>query len=125
LQTLVRIPGGAALAAGVFGGDNTPWVAVAAVLGAALAANSHVAKASLRAAVNTTPEPFSNIALSLLDDVMVPVALWMSAAHPIALLAFVAIAALVMVVITVLLIRFLRSFVGRLRSWFSTSTAQP
>jgi hypothetical protein len=121
LQTVVRIPGGAALAAAVFGGDNASWVAAAAVLGAALAANSHMAKASLRAAVNTSPEPFSNIGLSLLGDAMVPTALWLSVTHPVALLAVVAIAAVLMVAITVLLIRFLRAFAGRLRRWFSAS----
>ena len=123
LQTLVRIPGGAALAAGVFGGDGTTWVAGAALLGAALAANSHVAKASLRAAVNTSPEPFSNIALSLAGDAAVPAALWLANAHPVALLVFVAIAALLMAAVSVLLIRFLRALAGRVRGWFAPSAA--
>ena len=123
LQTLVRIPGGAALAAGVFGGDNGTWVAGAALLGAALAANSHVAKASLRAAVNTSPEPFSNIALSLVGDAAVPTVLWLATAHPVALLVVVGVAAILMATMSVLLIRFLRALVGRLRSRFSTSTA--
>jgi hypothetical protein len=115
LQTLVRIPGGALLAAGVFGGGDPTWTAAAAVLGAALAANSHAAKASLRAAVNTSPEPFSNIALSVLGDAAVPTVLWLAVAHPYALLGIVAVAALVMVATTVALVRFLRLFVGRLR----------
>ncbi|MEO5686682.1 MAG: DUF4126 domain-containing protein [Burkholderiaceae bacterium] len=123
LQTLVRIPGGAALAAGVFGGGDSTWVAAAAVLGGVLAANSHVAKASLRAAVNTSPEPFSNIALSLLGDAAVPGMLWLATAHPIALLGVVGVAALVMAAISVLLIRFLRSLVGRVRGWLAPSTA--
>ncbi len=123
LQTLVRIPGGALLAAGVFGGDNTTWVAGAALLGAALAANSHIAKTSLRAAVNTSPEPFSNIALSLLGDAAVPAALWLASAHPVALLVLVGIAATVMATISVLLIRFLRALVGRLRGRSSTPAA--
>src|SRR6201996_2830282 len=121
LQTLVRIPGGAALAAGVFGCDDATWVAGAAVLGAALAANSHVAKASVRAAVNTSPEPFSNIALSLIGDATVPAVLWLATAHPVALLAVVGVAALVMATTTVLLIRFLRGLFGRLRRRFSPS----
>jgi hypothetical protein len=121
LQTLVRIPGGAALAAGVFGGDDTTWVAAAAVLGGVLAANSHVAKASLRAAVNTSPEPFSNIALSLLGDAAVPTVLWLATAHPVALLAVVVVAALAMAAISVLLIRFLRALVGRVRGWFAAA----
>ena len=123
LQTLVRIPGGAALAAGVFGGDDTTWVAAAAVLGGVLAANSHVAKASLRAAVNTSPEPFSNIALSLLGDAAVPTVLWLATAHPVALMVVVAIAALAMATISVLLIRFLRALVGRVRGWFAAPAA--
>ena len=123
LQTLVRIPGGAALAAGVFGGDDTTWVAVAAVMGGVLAANSHVAKASLRAAVNTSPEPFSNIALSLLGDAAVPTVLWLATAHPVALMVVVAIAALAMATISVLLIRFLRALVGRVRGWFAAPAA--
>ena len=123
LQTLVRVPGGALLAAGVFGGDNATWVAGAALLGGALAANSHLAKASLRAAVNTSPEPFSNIALSLLGDAAVPAALWLASAHPVALLFFVGFAALVMATISVLLIRFLRALVGRIRGRFSTAAA--
>ena len=123
LQTLVRIPGGAALAAGVFGGDGSAWVAGAALLGAALAANSHVAKASLRAAVNTSPEPFSNIALSLLGDAAVPFALWLASAHPVAALALVACAALAMAAVSVLLVRFLRGLVGRLRGRGATAPA--
>jgi hypothetical protein len=42
------------------------------VLGGTLAATAHTAKATTRAAVNTSPEPFSNIGLSLLGDVAVP-----------------------------------------------------
>ena len=123
LQTLVRIPGGAFLAAGVFGGDDATWVAGAGLIGAALAANSHVAKASLRAAVNTSPEPFSNIALSLLGDAAVPAVLWLANAHPVALLVLVAFAALVMATVSVLLIRFLRALFRRLRRGSPASTA--
>jgi hypothetical protein len=119
LQTLVRIPGGALLAAGVFGGDGTTWVAGAALLGAALAANSHVAKTSLRAAVNTSPEPFSNIALSLLGDAAVPAALWLATAHPVAALVLVGVAAAVMAIVSVLLVRFLRALVRRVRGRFA------
>jgi hypothetical protein len=119
LQTLVRIPGGALLAAGVFGGDGTAWVTGAGLLGAALAANSHVAKTSLRAAVNTSPEPFSNIALSLLGDAAVPASLWLATAHPAVALVLVGVAAAVMATISVLLIRFLRALARRVRGRFA------
>lgn len=82
LHTLVRIPAGAALAAAVFGADQTTAASVAALLGGTLAATSHFAKAVTRVAVNTSPEPFSNIGLSLLGDATVPAALWLAFAHP-------------------------------------------
>jgi len=53
----------------------------------------------------------------------VPAALWLAAAHPVALLGFVTVAALAMGAITVLLIRFLRALFGRLRRWLAASTA--
>jgi hypothetical protein len=83
LHTFVRIPAGAALAAAVFGGDQASWVTAAALMGGTLAATSHAAKLTMRASANTSPEPFSNIALSLLGDGAVPVLLWLSWAHPV------------------------------------------
>ena len=58
------------------------WAAAAAVLGGSLAATSHLAKATTRAAVNTSPEPFSNWSLSLLGDVSVPASCGSRATHP-------------------------------------------
>jgi len=65
LHTVIRIPAGALLAASVFGGDHESWSIVAGLLGGTLAATSHMAKATTRAAVHTSPERFSNLALSL------------------------------------------------------------
>ena len=82
VHTLVRIPAGAALAAAVFGADQGSWAMAAALIGGTLAATSHVAKATTRAAVNTSPEPFSNIGMSLLGDATVPAMLWLSWGTP-------------------------------------------
>lgn len=82
IHTFIRIPAGAALAAGMMGGDGAEWTAVAAIMGGSLAATSHATKAGLRAAVNTSPEPFSNIAVSSLEDVAVVLLLWLAIAHP-------------------------------------------
>lgn len=114
VHTVVRIPAGAALAAGVFGFDGSQMALVAGLMGGTLAATSHLAKASTRAAVNTSPEPFSNIGLSLLGDAAVPTLLWLSWEHPlwfgVALLLAVALA-LVMLVLT---FKFLRALLRRL-----------
>jgi hypothetical protein len=113
LHTLLRIPAGAALAAAVFGVDQGTWAAIAALLGGTLAATAHAAKATTRAAANTSPEPFSNIGLSLAGDAAVPALLWLSWTHPLAALAAVAVAAALAVVLVVVLFRFLRALVAR------------
>ncbi len=108
LHTLIRIPAGALLAAAVFGGDNATWTTAAALLGGTLAATSHVAKATTRAAANTSPEPVSNIALSLLGDGLVPLALWLSWSHPVAFFVALAVALAAMLATVLVLWRFLR-----------------
>ena len=118
VHTLLRIPAGAALAAAVFGLDQGSWAAGAALLGGTLAATSHVAKATTRAAVNTSPEPFSNIALSLAGDAAVPGMLWLSWAHPLVALVALAVAVIAMLIVIVLLMKFLRALIARLRGGF-------
>ncbi len=117
IHTLVRIPAGAALAAGVFGADQSSWALAAALMGGTLAATSHVAKATTRAAVNTSPEPFSNVAMSLLGDGLVPLSLWLSWSHPMLFFALLAAALLVMAGLIVVLGKFLRLLVRRVSSW--------
>ncbi len=118
VHTFIRIPAGAALAWGVFGGDQSTWAAVAALLGGTLAATAHTAKATTRAAANTSPEPFSNIALSLAGDALVPGMLWLSWEHPVAFFFVLTALVIVMGVVTVLLFKFLRGLGRRLRGHF-------
>lgn len=119
VHTVIRIPAGAALAAGVFGADQSAMAVVAAVLGGGFAATAHAAKATTRAAINTSPEPFSNVGASLAEDALVPAGLWLAVAHPLVFLA----ALLVVLVLCVWLIRkswrFLRSLFGRVTRIFS------
>ncbi|HRH88693.1 MAG TPA: DUF4126 domain-containing protein [Rubrivivax sp.] len=113
VQTFIRIPAGAMLAAGVFGGDQASWTLIAALMGGTLAATSHIAKASTRAAVNTSPEPFSNITLSLLGDAAVPAMLWLAWQHPVWFFAALAAALALMVALIVLLAKFVRGLLRR------------
>ena len=121
VHTFIRIPAGAALAAGVFGADAGAWTVIAALLGGGLAATAHAAKATTRAAVNTSPEPFSNIGLSLLGDATVPAMLWLAWAHPLLFFAALAVALLLMGTLIVVLFKFLRGLVGRLRQHFGAA----
>jgi len=114
VHTVIRIPAGAALAAAVFGGDSATWVTIAALLGGTLAATAHTAKATTRAAANTSPEPFSNLGLSLLGDAAVPALLWLAWEHPGWAIAAVALAIVVAVTLIVVLLRFLRGLLRRL-----------
>jgi hypothetical protein len=114
VHTFIRVPAGMALAAGVFGGDSAAWAVVAALMGGALAATSHTAKATTRAAANTSPEPFSNIALSLAGDAAVPAMLWLAWEHPLWFFVALALTLVVMVTAIVVLFRFLRGLVRRL-----------
>ena len=125
VHTFIRIPAGAALAYGVFGGDQATWAAVAALLGGTLAATAHTAKATARAAVNTSPEPFSNIGLSLAGDALVPGMLWLSWQHPELFFVALALALVAMVVITVWLFKFLRGLAQRLRGHFLPLKTRP
>jgi hypothetical protein len=122
IHTLVRIPAGAALAAAVFGADQANWAMAAALMGGTLAATSHVAKATTRAALNTSPEPFSNVAMSLLGDGLVPASLWLSWAHPALFFAALAIALAVMFGLIWVLAKFLRQLARRVSGLFVTAS---
>jgi hypothetical protein len=111
IQTFIRIPAGAALAAGVFGGmDNAAWTLAAAILGGSLAATSHFTKAGTRAAANTSPEPFSNVGLSIAEDVGTAGLLWLVLSYPLVALGIV----VVLVLAAAWLLPKLFRFVARL-----------
>jgi hypothetical protein len=87
VHTFIRIPAGAALAAMVFGGQGIEWQTAMALMGGTLAAGTHFTKAGTRAMINTSPEPFSNVAASFGEDVVVISGLWLMFAHPWLMLA--------------------------------------
>ena len=82
VHTFIRIPAGAALAAATIGADSATWNVIAALAGGSLAATSHFAKAGARAAVNTSPEPLSNLAVSSAEDVFSLALLWLLFTYP-------------------------------------------
>ncbi len=90
LQTFVRVPAGALLAYGAAGGLSPEIAAIAGLLGGTLAAGTHVAKTGARALINTSPEPFSNVAASFAEDVSVIGGLALAMAHPITFLCLLA-----------------------------------
>ena len=114
LHTFVRIPAGAFLAAAALGTADPVWIAVAAILGGAIASGSHAAKAGSRAVINTSPEPVSNWAASIAEDLIVPAGLLAAVKAPIAFLGVLVVFLGLVIWIAPKLWRALRRIVGRL-----------
>lgn len=114
LHTFIRIPAGAALAALVFGGQGVEWQTAMALLGGTLAAGTHLTKAGTRAMINASPEPFTNIATSVGEDVVVLTGLWLMFAHPWLMLALLL---LLVVAAAWLLPKLWRGIVGLVRGF--------
>ena len=126
VNSVIRIPGGALLAAGVFGGDNAVWGMVAGLLGGSLAATSFATKATARAAINTSPEPFSNLLASLFEDGLVVGIVWLATQHPVAFGVALVVMLVLSVVLLVVLWKFLRLVLDKLSTVFrGASSARP
>lgn len=82
IHTFIRIPAGALLAAGAVGQVDPALSLAAAIIGGSLTAATHVTKAGSRAAINTSPEPVTNWAASIMEDVAVVAGLWAALKHP-------------------------------------------
>ncbi len=84
LHTFIRIPAGAIMAAGAAEGlDIGPAAELTALLlGGTLSATSHATKAGTRVLINTSPEPITNWAASITEDLVVIGGLWASLNHP-------------------------------------------
>jgi Domain of unknown function (DUF4126) len=84
VHTFVR-PVGAAMLAIILAGDQpSAQKVLMALASGSLALTSHGAKATTRLAANTSPEPFSNIGLSVIEDVIVAAMIWLVAKAPVA-----------------------------------------
>lgn len=108
VHTLVR-PVGAALLAVAAAGSVSPilqWIL--ALLAGSVAFGSHATKAAARLTINHSPEPFSNIAVSSFEDVLVPLGAFYTLRHPVIVLALVLIFAGVFVFLAPVVFRAIR-----------------
>lgn len=114
VHTVVRPLGGALIAVSTLG-ESSPWLqGFAALAGGTLAAGGHLTKAGTRAAANMSPEPFTNWALSLAEDVFAVGLGALALAYPMAALVLTIVAAAVIVAL-------LRWLVG----WIRRAAAPP
>src|SRR5712691_2589267 len=84
IHTFIRVPAGAVLAASAFTHFDPSVRFIALLAGGGVALSSHGTKAATRLAANTSPEPFSNIALSVVEDIIAVSASFLMAFHPVA-----------------------------------------
>jgi hypothetical protein len=119
VHSVIRIPAGAALAAGALGADSGTMTMVAALMGGTLAATSQAAKTTTRAAINTSPEPFTNVVASLFEDGLVVGAVWLATTHPLVFGLVLCVVVVLMWIVTWLLIKFLKAVFYRVSRLFS------
>lgn len=91
IHTFIRPIGAVVLGANAFSTADPALRAMLMILCGGVALTGHSAKAATRLAVNHSPEPFSNLALSLAGDAMVPLAAWFTFRYPAATLAIVSV----------------------------------
>lgn len=114
LHTFIRIPAGAFLAWGAMG-DSTPAAQMAAaIVGGLITSGTHLAKSGGRAAINTSPEPFTNWTASAGEDGLTLGVLFLAVQHPLLLLGALALFLLVLIWWLPKLFRFLSRIVRRL-----------
>lgn len=119
VHTFLRIPAGAAMAAGMLGDTGEGVAMAAAIIGGTLAAGTHFGKAGTRAAVNTSPEPFSNVAVSLAEDTAVAGGLALAIANPWIFLALLLVFVIALVLLLRFLIKGLRAILRKVGNWIS------
>ena len=115
VHTFIRVPAGAVLAAASFGDFDRGVQVIAFLIGGGLAFSSHGAKAATRAAINTSPEPASNIAASLAEDVVAVGSIILAWLFPVAVIVLVVIGVIVSIVLVPRIVRYMRAAFERLR----------
>jgi hypothetical protein len=115
IHTFIRIPAGAVLAAAAFGDFDRKVQVVAFLVGGGLALSAHGTKATARAAINLSPEPFSNIVVSLVEDAVAIISIILAYLLPIVLIILVTGFLVISLILLPKILRLLRGGYGRMR----------
>ncbi len=120
IHTFIRIPAGAILAATAFGDFDKRIQVIALLVGGGLALSSHGTKAATRALINASPEPFSNIFVSLAEDVVAIAGILLAVFLPVLVFFLIGIGLALSVLILPRIIKFFRQVTRRVRNWFTS-----
>jgi hypothetical protein len=115
IHTFIRVPAGAVLAAAAFGDFDKGVQVVAFLLGGGLALSSHGTKAATRAVINTSPDPVTNVAASLAEDVVAVSSVLLAAFYPILLVMVVVVGLMISMVVLPKTVRYFRAVLGKMR----------
>jgi len=113
IHTFIRPVGGALIAMAVVDAGDPGWQIAAFLAGGGAALLSHGAKTGARAVVNTSPEPFSNVAVSAAEDVATAGGIWLVLANPVAAV----VVAMVTLGVTIALLILSWRTIKRLSAW--------
>jgi hypothetical protein len=123
IHTFIRIPAGAALAAGAVGDVNEAVQFAAMLAGGGMAATTHATKAGTRLMINTSPEPFTNWGASLAEDVAAITLLWTALNHPWIAVGVLVVFILLMIWLLPKLWRLIKALFARIGRLFSGKPA--
>ena len=115
IHTFIRVPAGAVLAAASFGDFDRSVQVVAFLLGGGLALSSHGTKAAARMVVNTSPEPVTNVAASLGEDILAVGSVLLAAFYPLVLLMVVVTGLIISLFLLPRIVRYFRTLLAKLR----------
>ncbi len=119
IHTFIRVPAGAVIAAAATSDINPAVQVVALLLGGGLALSTHGTKATMRAAANTSPEPVTNWALSITEDIFALGAIVLAALHPGVILVVILIFLLILAWILPKVVRRVRRMFKATRAFLS------
>jgi hypothetical protein len=119
IHTFIRVPAGAVLAATAFGDFDRGVQVAAFLLGGGLALSAHGTKAGARAAINLSPEPASNIVVSLAEDVIAVGSVLLSIFAPVVLIVLIVIFLTISFFMLRRIVNAMRAMMLRLRQMFS------
>ena len=118
IHTFIRPVVAGALSLGIFSEMPEAWKVIAALVGGSVALTSHGAKASTRVAANTSPEPFSNVVLSVVEDAVAIGLTTLAMTYPV-------ITAIVVVILMVLAFLIIRGIVRFFKRTFGPGAPPP
>jgi hypothetical protein len=123
IHTFIRIPAGAVLAATAFGDFDRSVQVIALLLGGGLALSSHGTKAATRALINTSPEPVSNIVVSLSEDILAVVTVIAAVFLPVVVFLIIGAGLIFSFWLLPRVVRFFRKVYQSIRGFFSPASA--